>query len=146
MRILQELESQTLIFPIFPRIQFLANCYHNRKPFRLGRYMVAANIVSESQLQELLERQEEEGWGKTQKTFLGLLAVRAGYINTRELEVLLDDQYLYGGYHKKSEQEGNGPSRSVSVETMRDSMIGSLAAIDPAGLLQSLATAKKTGY
>lgn len=145
MRILQELEAQTLIFPIFPRIQFLANCYHNRKPFRLGRYMVAANILSESQLQELLERQEEEGWGKTQKTFLGLLAVRAGYINTRELEVLLDDQYLYGGYHKKSDEEGVGPSRGVSIETMRDSMIGSLGAIDPAGLLQSLATAKKTG-
>jgi hypothetical protein len=146
MRILQELEAQTLIFPIFPRVQFLANCYHNRKPFRLGRYMVASNILSESQLHELLERQEEEGWGKTQKTFLGLLAVRAGYINTRELEVLLDDQYLYGGYHKKSDEDGvGGPNRSVSIETMRDSMIGSLGAIDPAGLLQSLATAKKTG-
>ena len=144
MRVLQELESQSLIFPIFGRIQFLANCYHNRKPFRLGRYMVAASILTEQQLQELLERQEEEGWGKQQKTFLGLLAVRAGYINTRELEVLLDDQYLYGGYHKKGE-EGPGSSRGVNIETMRDSMIGTLGAIDTAGLLQSLATAKKTG-
>jgi hypothetical protein len=145
MRILQELESQALIYPIFPRIQFLANCYHNRKPFRLGRYMVEARILTNSQLQELLELQEEEGWGKTQKTFLGLLAVRAGHINTRELEVLLDEQYLYGGYHKTSEEQGIGPSRGVSIETMRDSMIGSLGAIDPAGLLQSLSTAKKTG-
>src|SRR5262249_45595074 len=31
------------------------------------------------------------------------------------------------------------------IETMRDSMIGSLGAIDTAGLLQSLSTAKKTG-
>lgn len=144
LRMLQELEAEQLIYPIFSRIQFLANCYHNRKPFRLGRYMVAASILSEAQLQELLERQEEEGWGKGQKTFLGLLAVRAGYINTRELEVLLDDQYLYGGYHKKAE-DGQGGNRSMNIETMRDSMIGSLGAIDTAGLLQSLATAKKTG-
>lgn len=142
LRMLQELEAEDIIFPIFSRIQFLSNCYHNRKPFRLGRYMVAAGIVSESQLQELLERQEEEGWGKGQKTFLGLLAVRLGFLNTRELEVLLDDQYLYGGYHKKADSEGQS---GRSVETMRDSMIGSLGAIDSHGLLQSLSTAQKTG-
>jgi len=145
MRLLQELESQQLIFPVFSRIQFLANCYHNRKPFRLGRYLVAAGFMSERNLQELLERQQEEGWGRSQKTFLGLLAVRAGYVNTRELEVLLDDQYLYGGYHRKADEEGPGANRGVNIETMRDSMIGSLGAIDTAGLLQSLVTAKKTG-
>ena len=142
LRMLQELEAEDIIFPVFSRIQFLSNCYHNRKPFRLGRYMVAAGILSESQLQELLERQEEEGWGKGQKTFLGLLAVRLGFLNTRELEVLLDDQYLYGGYHKKADSEGQA---GRNVETMRDSMIGSLGAIDAHGLLQSLSTAQKTG-
>lgn len=142
LRMLQELEAEDIIFPVFSRIQFLSNCYHNRKPFRLGRYMVAAGILSESQLQELLERQEEEGWGKGQKTFLGLLAVRLGFLNTRELEVLLDDQYLYGGYHKKADSEGQV---GRNVETMRDSMIGSLGAIDAHGLLQSLSTAQKTG-
>lgn len=141
LRIMQELESQQLIFPLFSRIQFLANCYHNRKAFRLGRYMVAANIVTESQLTELLERQSEEGLGRGQKTYLGVLAVRAGFLNMRELEVLLDDQYLYGGYHKKSEDD-NG---RLNMETVRDSMIGSLGAIDTAGLLQSFSTAKKTG-
>ncbi|PZM80602.1 MAG: hypothetical protein DKT66_15200 [Candidatus Melainabacteria bacterium] len=142
LRMLQELEAEDIIFPVFSRIQFLSNCYHNRKPFRLGRYMVAAGILSESQLQELLERQEEEGWGKGQKTFLGLLAVRLGFLNTRELEVLLDDQYLYGGYHKKADSEGQS---GRNVETMRDSMIGSLGAIEAHGLLQSLSTAQKTG-
>ncbi|HEY9713201.1 MAG TPA: DUF4388 domain-containing protein, partial [Chroococcales cyanobacterium] len=97
----------------------------------------------ESQLQELLERQSEDGLGRGQKTYLGLLAVRAGFLNTRELEVLLDDQYLYGGYHKKAEDDPS--SRNVNIETMRDSMIGSLGAIDTAGLLQSFSTAKKTG-
>ncbi len=145
LRILQELEAARLIFPVFSRIQFLSNCYHNRKPFRLGRYMVACGILNETQLRELLERQQEEGWGKQQRTFLGLLAVRAGYLNTRELEVLLDDQYLYGGYHRRTEDELPGVSRTVNIETMRDSMIGSLGAIDTAGLLQSLGTAKKTG-
>jgi len=143
LRILQELEAAGLIFPVFSRIQFLANCYHNRKAFRLGRYMVAAAILTESQLQELLERQAEQGLGRGQKNYLGLLAVRAGYLNTRELEVLLDDQYLYGGYHKKGDDDPN--ARNVNIETMRDSMIGSLGAIDTAGLLQSFSTAKKTG-
>lgn len=142
LRILQELESAKLIFPIFSRIQFLANCYHNRKSFRLGRYMVAAGIVSETQLRELLERQAEDGLGRGQKIYLGLLAVRSGYLNTRELEVLLDDQYLYGGYHKKADDMSG---THMHVETMRDSMIGSLGAIDTAGLLQSFVTGKKTG-
>ncbi len=143
MRIIQELESQKLIFPVFPRIQFLANCYHNRKPFRLGRYMVAAGIITESSLRELLEKQAEEGWGKRQKTYLGLLAVRAEYINNRELEVLLDDQYLYGGYHKKSDEKTEGYGNNV--DTIKDSIIGSLGATDPSALLQSLAAGHKTG-
>jgi hypothetical protein len=143
MRIIQELESQALIFPVFPRIQFLANCYRNRKSFRLGRYMVAATIITESQLRELLERQSEEGWGKSQKTYLGLLAIRAGYINARELEVLLDDQYLYGGYHRKADEKGMG--HTSSIDTVRDSIIGSLGATDPNALLQSLSGGNKTG-
>ncbi len=143
MRIIQELESQKMIFPIFPRIQFLANCYHNRKHFRLGHYMVAAGIITESILRELLEKQSEEGWGKSQKTFLGLLAVRAEYINARELEVLLDDQYLYGGYHKKADDKGTG--FGSNVDTVRDSIIGSLGATDPSALLQSLSAGNKTG-
>lgn len=145
LRILQEFESSSLIYPIFFRIQFLANCYHNRKAFRLGRYMVASGILTEAQLQELLERQEEEAWGKAHKTALGALAVREGYINSRELEVMLDDQYLYGGYHKVAEEDSFQPQRTIKNETMRDSMIGSLGAIDAAGLLQSFSTAKKTG-
>jgi hypothetical protein len=147
LRLMQELEAEGAIYPIFSRIQFLANCYHNRKPFRLGRYMVAAGIITPSQLEELLELQQEEGWGRNHKTFLGLLAVRKNYINTRELEVLLHDQFIYGGYHKVTESDdgASASQKKRSIETMRDSMIGSLGAIDSAGLLQSIATAKKTG-
>lgn len=145
LRILQEMESQRFIYPIFARVQFLSNCYHNRKRFRLGRYMVAAGILNESQLQELLEKQEEEGWGKQQKTYLGLLAIRQGFLSTRELEVLLDDQYLYGGYNADRNKDTAAKERAINSDSMRDSMIGSLGAIDTAGLLQSLSTAKKTG-
>ena len=144
-RLMQELETEKLIYPVFTRIHFLANCYHNHKPFRLGRYMVAAGIVTAAQLEELLELQQEEGWGRNQKTFLGLLAVRKGFINTRELEILLHDQYLYGGYHKSEANENSAASKKRSMETMKNSMIGSLGAIDCAGLLQSISTAKKTG-
>lgn len=145
LRLLQELESERVIYPIFSRIHFLANCYHNHKPFRLGRFMVAAGLITPSQLEELLELQQEEGWGRNQKTFLGLLAVRKGFINTRELEVLLNDQYLYGGYHKVAESELSHAGQRRTIETVRNSMIGSLGAIDSAGLLQSIGTAKKTG-
>ncbi|MBX9687966.1 MAG: DUF4388 domain-containing protein [Candidatus Obscuribacterales bacterium] len=144
LRVLQELETKNFIYPIFSRIQFLASCYHNHKPFRLGRYMVAAGIITANQLEELLEAQQEEGWGRNQKTFLGLIAVRHGYLNTRELEILLHDQYLYGGYHKVEAAE-TPERRKRSIETMKNAMIGSLGAIDGAGLLQSIATAKKTG-
>jgi hypothetical protein len=144
LRLLQELEAANLIYPIFSRVQFLAGCYRNRKSFRLGRYLVAAGICNETQLQELLEIQSEQGLGRSQRMFLGVLAVKRGYLNTRQLQVLLDDQYLYGGYHKKTDDTGNGV-RAINMETMRDSMIGSLGAIDGAGLLQSFATAKKTG-
>lgn len=145
LRLLQELETEGIIFPVFTRIQFLASCYHNHKPFRLGRYMVASGIITASQLEELLELQQEEGWGRNQKTFLGLLAVRRGYLNTRELEILLHDQYLYGGYHKVDAQDVSASSKKRTFETMKNSMIGSLGAIDGAGLLQSIGTAKKTG-
>ncbi len=143
LRLLQELETDGIIYPVFTRIQFLASCYHNHKPFRLGRYMVASGIISAAQLEELLEMQQEEGWGRNQKTFLGLLAVRKQFLNTRELEILLHDQYLYGGYHKVEAQDPS--SRKRTFETMKNSMIGSLGAIDGAGLLQSIGTAKKTG-
>lgn len=142
--ILQELEKDKLIYPVFSRLQFLANCYQSRKPFRIGHYMLAAGIVNEMQLQELLEKQQEEGWGQSQRTLLGVLAVRAGYLNMRELQVLLGDQYLYGGYHRLWDETMPGGSM-VDVNTVRDSMIGSLAVIDPPGLLQSLNTANKTG-
>ena len=144
-RLMQELETEKLIYPVFTRIHFLSSCYHNHKPFRLGRYMVAAGIISAQQLEELLELQQEEGWGRKEKTFLGLLAIRKGFLNTRELEILLHDQYLYGGYHKADSVESTPASRKHSMETMKNSMIGSLGAIDCAGLLQSISTAKKTG-
>ena len=145
LRILQEMEGQKIIYPIFARIQFLSNCYHNRKRFRLGRYMVAAGILNESQLQELLEQQQEEAWSSKSKIYLGVLAVKNGYLNTRELEVLLDDQYLYGGYNLDRNKGETKPERALRTESMRDSMIGSLGAIEPSGLLQSLSTGQKTG-
>lgn len=143
--ILQELDDQSMIFPIFKRIQFLSSCYQNRKPFRLGHFMVACGILSEPQLQVLLEQQQEEGWDEANRTFLGILTVRSGYISMRQLQVLLADQYLYGGYHRLLDQTLPGGTAGIEVNTVADSMIGSLGAIDPPGLLQSLSTANKTG-
>jgi hypothetical protein len=143
LRWLQECERERLIYPLFTRLQFLANCYRKQQTFRLGRYMVAASIVTENQLKDLLEQQVEQGHGRAEKLYLGLLAIKAGYINTRELEILLADQYLYGGY---KEIKGEGASGALQyVETMRESMLGTLGAIETPGLLQSISSAKKTG-
>lgn len=143
LRWLQECERERLIYPLFSRLQFLSTCYRKQQTFRLGRYMVAAGILTENQLKDLLEQQVEQGHGRAEKLYLGLLAIKAGYINTRELEILLADQYLYGGYKEIS---GEGAVGALQyVETMRESMLGTLGAIETPGLLQSIAQAKKTG-
>jgi len=142
---LQELETAGLIYPLFARVDFLTKCYQHKKPFRLGRYMVEAGVITEAQLQLLLEQQQDEHMGKSQHTLLGLFAVRNGFITTRMLQALLVDQFLYGGYHRRPESELTGLPENSVIETMRDSMIGSLGAIDTPGLLQSLGTANKTG-
>lgn len=143
LRLLQEVEHDRLIYPLFPRLQFLSNCYRKQYTFRLGRYMVAAGIVTEAQLKNLLEQQEEQGHGRSERMFLGLLAVKAGYINTRELEILLADQYVYGGFKQISGEAAAGALQYV--ETMRDSMLGTLGAIEISSLLQSIASGQKTG-
>jgi Domain of unknown function (DUF4388) len=143
LRIVQECEREKLIYPLLARLQFLANCYRKQLTFRLGRYMVAAGVLTESQLKDLLEQQAEQGHGRAEKMYLGLLAIKAGYINTRELEILLADQYLYGGYKHISGEGAVGALKYV--ETMRDSMLGTLGAIETPGLMQSLASAQKTG-
>jgi hypothetical protein len=140
-RLLHEFEADALVYPLFNRIQFLANCYHNRRPFNLGQYLQSCGLVSGTQLQELLELQSKEDQQGGQKNLLGLLAVRKGYCSIRQLEVMLHDQYLYGGHHSLDD----GEEGAVDVGTMHDTMIGSLGAIDTAGLLQSIAGARKTG-
>jgi Domain of unknown function (DUF4388) len=144
LRLLQELEATGVIFPLFARADFLAKCFQNKKPFRLGRYLIESGMITEAQLQLLLERQQEESSADNEPTLLGLLAVQAGFITMRQLQVLLLDQYLYGGYNRQSDaQQASGSKDGQS--SVKDAMIGSLGAIDTHGLLQSLATANKTG-
>lgn len=142
---LRELEAAGLIFPLFSRVDFLAKCYQNKKPFRLGRYMVESGIISEAQLQLLLEQQQEEQLDSPEHTLLGIMAVKAGYITTRMLQSMLVDQFLYGGNRRHPQSELSGVSENSAMESMRDSMIGTLGAMDTPGLLQSLGTANKTG-
>lgn len=145
LHLLKEMESGGVIFPLFARVDFLTKCYQNKKPFRLGRFMVESGLLSEAQLQLLLEQQAEDKSVDSTRTLLGLLAVRAGFINNRVLQSILVDQFLYGGYHRRPDSELAGLPENSIVEIFRDSMIGSLGAIDTPGLLQSLATANKTG-
>jgi hypothetical protein len=142
---LRELEAAAMIFPLFARVDFLAKCYQNKKPFRLGRYMVESGIITEAQLQLLLEQQQEEQLDNPEHALLGILAVKAGYISTRMLQSMLVDQFLYGGSRRRPQSELSGVSENSAIESMRDSMIGSLGAMDTPGLLQSLGTANKTG-
>jgi hypothetical protein len=143
--LVQQADSSGFIFPVFARAEFLAKCYENKKAFRFGRYLVASGVVSEAQLMGLLEQQKDNHNGKNGSQLLGDLALARGLISARQLELLLADQYLYGGYRGENREKALLTTASIQSAGVCDSMIGNLGAIDTPGLLQSLSTAGKTG-
>src|SRR5262249_14170055 len=56
-QILQEikaLELDKLIYPIFPKIPFLVNCFRSRSSFTLKDYLLASQLITQSQFDELM--------------------------------------------------------------------------------------------
>src|SRR5208283_2002254 len=48
--LLKIMEASKYIYPIFNRLDFIVDCYSRQKSFRLGRYFVAAGLMSEQEL------------------------------------------------------------------------------------------------
>jgi len=51
---LKSLELQKLIYPLFAKVPFLVNCFRNRSAFTLKDYLLAAKLITQNQLDELL--------------------------------------------------------------------------------------------
>jgi hypothetical protein len=137
---LKELEQERLIFPVFQKIQFLVNCFKNRTAFTLKEYLMAAELISRNQLDELM--MELNSTPLKQRVSLGALAVRKGLINSRQLEIALQDQAFYG----QTEENEKVKLGSVSGEESKvQSLVGHLGSTDPSNLLQNLATNRETG-
>ncbi len=137
---LKELEHEKLIFPVFMKIQFLVNCFKNRTAFTLKELLLAAELINRNQLDELM--MELNSTPLKQRVSLGALAVRKGLINSRQLEIALQDQAFYG----QTEENEDIKLGSVSGEESKvQSLVGHLGSTDPSNLLQNLATNRETG-
>jgi hypothetical protein len=137
---IESLEQIRAIYPIFPKIPFLVHCFRNHIPFKLGEYLIAAKLITQDQLDEItFEQQNTKGKARLN---LGTLAVSKGYIDSRQLELALQDQAFYGQ---------GGATEEIKVVTATEgknqvqSLVGHLGTTDPAGLLQSLSTNRETG-
>lgn len=138
---LKELESEKAIYPVFPKIPFLVNCFKNKTPFTIKEYMLAAGLVSKSQLDDLL--MELNSMPPKQKVSLGTLAVKKMLMTSRQLEISLQDQAFYGQTEENDDKVKLG---AVAGEDDKvQSLVGHLGSTDPSNLLQNLATNRETG-
>ncbi len=137
---LKDLEAEKAIFPIFNKIPFLVNCFKTQTAFSLKEYLVASSMLSRLQLDDLI--MEQNSMPMKQRLSLGALAVKKGMINSRQLEIAIQDQAFYG-QSEESEKEKLG---SVGQEEEKvQSLVGHLGSTDPSNLLQNLATNRESG-
>jgi hypothetical protein len=137
---LRSLESVGAIYPLFARVPFLVECFRNQTPFNLRDYLVAAKLVSQHQLDEMLvERQSLRGGDRIS---IGALAVSKGFISTRQLEVALQDLAFYG---QRRDSESKKVHMNSQEQSAVQSLIGHLGTTDPAGLLQNLSVNRENG-
>lgn len=135
---LKGLEHSGIIYPIFPRIPFLVQCYRSGRPFKLKDYLLEAKLLSPEQLDEtVFTLQNSRG---NQKLSLGALCVAKGFISSRQLEIALQDQAFFGS-KEDSEKLGYRPEADSKVQ----SLVGNLGSTDPSNLLQNLVTNRSTG-
>ncbi len=137
---LKALEQSRAIYPIFNKVPFLVNCFRNQTAFSLKDLMLASRLVTQDQLDEMLF--ELQSTPIKERVTIGPLAVKKGFINTRQLEIALQDQAFYG-------QSGDSDKvklvKTSGEESQVQSLVGHLGTTDPSNLLQNLATNRETG-
>lgn len=140
MQELKALEQSRAIFPIFNKVPFLVNCFRNQTPFSLKDYLLASRLVTQDQIDEMLF--ELQSTPVKERVTIGPLAVKKQFINTRQLEIALQDQAFYG-------QSGDSDEiklvKTSGEESQVQSLVGHLGTTDPSNLLQNLATNRETG-
>lgn len=137
---LKGLESSKAIFPVFPKIPFLVHCFKNKTPFTLRDYLIAAKLVTQPQLDEmLLELQHNLS---KEHISLGPLTMKKGFVNGRQLEITLQDQAFYGQGASKEQVK---LVKTTGEESQVHSLIGRLGTTDPSNLLQNLAQNRESG-
>lgn len=142
-QILQEikaLEVQKFIYPIFPKIPFLVNCFRSRASFTLKDYLLASQLINPSQFDEIMVggvfRPGKEA------TYIGGQLLKMRHINARQLEVVMQDLAFYG---QKGSLESNKLIKASGDEAQLQTLVGYLGTTDPANLLQNFAQNRDTG-
>ena len=136
---LRQIEKSGAIYPIFPKIPFLAQQFRSGRPFKLKDYLLEAKLLTREQLDDALSALQAS---KGQRLSIGAMCVAKGFISARMLEVALQDQSFFG-------QTRQNEKTKVRIETEADahvqSLIGNLGTTDAAGVLQNLASNRGNG-
>lgn len=137
---LRDLEKRKAIYPVFPKIPFLVSCFRNKTPFTLKDYFLSSQLVTTEQLDQMaLELQKMP---VKERITIGPLSVKMGFVNSRQLEVALQDQAFYGQPGDTNEIKLVQPS---GEQPQVQSLVGHLGTIDPSNLLQNLCTNRESG-
>jgi len=130
------LEKLRAVFPVFTKVSFLTHCFRHQLAFNLKEYLLASQIVTSEQLDDIdFDQQQDNG-----KLELGAKCVSSGYLSARQLEVMLQEISFYG--HNVQEAK---PLVADSSQTQKQSLVGHLGTTEPSGLLQILSTNRETG-
>jgi hypothetical protein len=137
---LKYLESIKVIYPIFPRINFLANCFKSQTAFSVADYLVEAQLISKDQLDAL--SLEVYNTVNKERLAIGPLALKKQYINARQLEIILQDQAFYG---RNTDKDKVKTIKSLDEESQVQSLVGRLGITDPSNLLQNIVQNRESG-
>jgi len=137
---LRGLEQSRAIYPIFSKVPFLVHCFRNQTPFSLKDYLIASKLLNTDQIDGLML--EQQSMPLKERITIGPLAVKKGMLNTRQLEIALQDQAFYG---QSGDSEEIKIVKTSGEESQVQSLVGHLGTTDPSNLLQNLATNRETG-
>ncbi len=137
---LRELESRKTIYPLFSKIPFLAECFRNRVAFTPKDYFLAAELISQAQLDELMVGVKVKAG--PQWKYLGPLLLKMGFVNARQLEIAMQELAFYG---QKASLDQSHSIKASNQEAQMQTLVGYLGTTDPANLLQNFVQNRYTG-
>lgn len=138
---LKDLEKEKSIYPMFSKVAFLVESFKTQGSFSIQEYFLRCQILTQGQIDALLL--ELQGTPKRERMTLGALAVKKEMINSRQLEVAIQDQTFYGP--SESNDKVKGAAAGTAEEKRVQSLVGHLGSTDPMSLLQNMATNRDTG-